>query len=119
QLREGSLVLRNLVVEFGHCELCEQFALLDMIPDIDIALDNVTGGAGVDVCRSKGGRSPMKGHRIDRRTCLNGSDKHGRSEAARLIGCQKSLSLLRVVTQGTERDEIGQQQETPECKHTP
>ena len=116
QLRERGLVLRNLVVELGHCELCEQFALLDVIPDIDVALGNVAGGTGVDVGGTESCRGARQRDGNDGWTCLDRRDKHGRREVARLIGCLKRLPLLRVVTRGAERDAGGQQQEGAEGK---
>jgi hypothetical protein len=63
ELIERRLVLRNLVIELRHCELRQQISCLDAIPDVDVALGDVAGRAGIDTRRGECSRRAGQGDR--------------------------------------------------------
>jgi hypothetical protein len=58
ELSESRLVLRNLVIELWNRQLGKHFARLNPIADVDVALDDIAGGASKDVRVCECGTQP-------------------------------------------------------------
>ena len=82
------------MIKLGHCELRQQLPCLDVIADIDVALDDIAGGAGVDF---RGRERSRRGRQDDRHGAgarLHGRDAHPRHEIARLLRGRHDLLVL-------------------------
>ncbi len=95
ELSQHRLVLRDLIVEFRHSELRQQFPCLNAIADIDVALDDIAGRAGIDIRRREGGRGTRQGDRHGAGAFLDRRDAHTGYEITRLLGGRDDVLTLR------------------------
>jgi hypothetical protein len=108
ELFERRLVLRNLGVEFRYCELRQQIAGLDAIADIDVALGDVAGRAGIDARGSEGGGGAGQTDRNGSGARLDCRDTQGGHEIALLLCSGRDFLPLRIISPGAHRESGGE-----------
>ncbi len=116
ELIERRLVLRNLVIELRHRQLRQQFSCLDAIADVDVALGDVAGRAGIDVRLRECGRRARQGDRHDGRARLDRRDAHAGHEITLLLGGRHDLLLLRIVSPRAQHEAAGERQESAQAR---
>ena len=81
------------MVELRDCELRQDISVLDVIANVDIALGDIAGCAGIDVRGSERGRGAREGHRNRSGVRHDGCSPQTRHEIA-LLPCSRHDLLL-------------------------
>ena len=108
ELFERRLVLGNLIVDFRHRQLRQQIAGLDAIADIDLALGDIAGRAGIDARRSEGGGGAGQADRHGCGARLDRRDTQGGHEIALLLCSGRDFLPLRVISPCAHRESGGE-----------
>ena len=74
-LLQTILILRDLVLDLGRSDLREELPGLDVIADIDIALQHIAAGAGINICRLEAERRGGQCHVHLPRRCATASTR--------------------------------------------
>jgi hypothetical protein len=104
------------MIEFRHCKVRKQASCLHMVADVNVALGDVAGCAGIDARGSKCGRRARKGDRNRGAVRRNRCDTIAGHEIAILPGRRQDLLLQGMVSPPAEHEAAGKQQRSAERK---
>src|SRR5205085_10751852 len=88
------LKLSNLVIDFRGGDLREELPGLDVIADVDIALQHIAAGARVDVCLLESERCARKRHVEPAVSLRDLLDPHARREGCLPLGRRGDVAAL-------------------------
>src|SRR5712672_2376029 len=113
------LKLSNLVINFGGSDLREELPSLDVIADIDIALQHITAGARIHVRLLESERRSRQRH-VQRAMALRDLlHPDARDEGGLLRGCGGDLAVLLVMLPHTKRERRDDSREHGEPEQAP